>query len=110
MAQFDLMLPALTQGKSVRRDEWEPEVRMFVADDILMCQYGNSSPWQHSLTWGEIAASDWQLFQASEQEHQTSILSEPLCRVPEAGMRNLFNEIDAGRSPFLLRLFSRWRN
>jgi hypothetical protein len=64
MAQLGTFLSALTEGRSVRRDEWEPVVRMFVAGELLMCQCGNQNPWLHSLTWGEIAASDWQLVQS----------------------------------------------
>jgi len=60
----------LTQGGSVRRDEWEPVVRMFVHRELLMCQSGDMDPWLHSLTWGEIAASDWQLF------HPVSVIDQ----------------------------------
>lgn len=63
MAQLGALLSALTEGRSVRRDEWEPVVRMFVDCDMLMCRSGDLDPWLHSLTWGEIIASDWQLVQ-----------------------------------------------
>jgi hypothetical protein len=61
MTQPETVVAALTQGQSVRRDEWEPIIKMFVARDMLMCQCGNSKPWQHSLTWDDIAAIDWKL-------------------------------------------------
>jgi len=61
MAQIDVMLPALTQGRSVRRDGWEPVIRMFVSFDTLMCQCGDSKPWLHALGWDDITADDWQL-------------------------------------------------
>jgi hypothetical protein len=60
MALLDAVLHALRQGKSVRRGEWEPYVRMFVVNDILMCQCGEMKPWRHALTWSEICASDWE--------------------------------------------------
>lgn len=60
MAQIDAVLHALSQGKSVRRKEWEPYVHMFVLNDILMCQFGDAKPWEHALTWGEISALDWE--------------------------------------------------
>ena len=61
MAQLGTVVTALIQGRSVRREEWEPIIKMFVADDLLMCQCGNSKPWRHSLTWDDIAATDWKL-------------------------------------------------
>jgi hypothetical protein len=65
MAQFDVVLPALAQGQSVRRDGWEPIIRIFVSSDILMCQLGDSKPWIHALTWEDITALDWQPLQAT---------------------------------------------
>jgi hypothetical protein len=59
-ARLSTVLAAFTQGQSVRRIEWEPFVRMFVLRDHLMCQRGDSNPWVHSLTWGEVTALDWQ--------------------------------------------------
>lgn len=61
MAQLETIVIALARGCSVRRNEWEPVIRMFVDGDLLMCQCNNSKPWQHSLTWDDIAAKDWQL-------------------------------------------------
>jgi len=51
----------LTQGRSVRRSDWEPIIRMFVLEDTLVCQCGKSTPWRYSLGWDDIAADDWQL-------------------------------------------------
>jgi hypothetical protein len=65
MAQFHAVLQALNQGRSVRRDEWEPVIRMFVLRDLLMCQCGTSKPWNHSLGWEEITANDWQLAEST---------------------------------------------
>jgi len=45
MTQPETVVAALNQGQSVRRDEWEPIIKMFVARDMLMCQCGNSKPW-----------------------------------------------------------------
>jgi hypothetical protein len=61
MAQFHAVLPALNQGQSVRREDWEPIIRMFVLRDLLMCQCGTSKPWNHTLGWEDITATDWQL-------------------------------------------------
>jgi hypothetical protein len=61
MAHFAKVVRALTHGHSIRRDEWEPTIRMFVAGNTLMCQSGHSKPWRCALTWEEIAATDWQL-------------------------------------------------
>jgi hypothetical protein len=61
MAQLETVVTALNQGHCVRRENWEPVIRMFVDGDLLMCQCGNSKPWQHSLTWDDIAAKDWQI-------------------------------------------------
>ena len=61
MAGFTSVLPALAQGASIRRDEWEPIIRMFVLSETLMCQCGAARPWRYSLSWDEIVATDWQL-------------------------------------------------
>jgi hypothetical protein len=61
MTQLNTVLHALNQGLSVRRDEWEPVIRIFVLRDMLMCQCGSLKPWTHSLGWDEITANDWQL-------------------------------------------------
>ena len=103
MAQLDAVLHALSLGKSVRREEWEPHVRMFVSDEILMCQCGNAQPWQHALTWGEITAQDWQLFQtepAAPQSQQT-----PAALGSDRALRNSLSDAGVPRNSFLLRIF-----
>jgi len=65
MAHLDVVLPALGQGRSVQRADWEPIIRMFVSSGMLMCQCGNSKPWRHALGWDDIEASDWQLVRAA---------------------------------------------
>ena len=64
MAKFDKVIAALTQGQSVRRENWQPDVHMFVRNDSLMYQNGVTKPWQCALSWDEIAATDWQLLKA----------------------------------------------
>jgi len=61
MAMFDLVVSALNQGHSVRREDWLPDVRMFVQNDSLMYQHGSVKPWRCALSWNEIAATDWRL-------------------------------------------------
>jgi len=75
MAQFQAILPALNQGHSVRRDEWEPVIRMFVLKDLLMCQCGSAKPWNHTLGWEEITATDWQLAEVTETVDNTGMSS-----------------------------------
>jgi len=104
MAKFATILPALIEGQSVQRTEWESVVRMFVLDDTLMCQCGNTNPWHHSLTWGEITASDWQLVQVestAEIEHQTSVVPTPIPSTSGRAFRNLLNK----SGPLLNSLF-----
>jgi hypothetical protein len=113
MAQFATILPALTQGQSVRRTEWEPFVRMFVLRDHLMCQCGNTSPWHHSLTWGEITAFDWQLVQvesSDEQGLQASVGPMPIPHASEQGFQNLLNESGPRHKPLLSELLLKWWN
>jgi hypothetical protein len=107
MAQLDEVLSALTQGQSVRRDEWEPVVRMFVSRDALMCQSGNSTPWHHSLTWGELIASDWQLIHLQpsvKQRDETSAMAAPDPDNKERALLDVF----LGGGPRLGRSFTRF--
>jgi len=59
MANFETVMPLLTQGESVRRADWEPFIRMFVSREILMCQCGTSLPTRYTLSWDELSATDW---------------------------------------------------
>jgi len=107
MAQLEAVLSALTHGESVRRDEWEPLVRMFVSRDMLMCQCGNMQPWQHALTWGEIAASDWQLMHdasVDQQANEKLTLPAPMMRVSEQALQDSLSESGTRRNPFLFWL------
>jgi hypothetical protein len=113
MAQLDTLLLALTQGHSVRRDEWEPIIRMFVLNDTLMCQCGNSKPWNHSLTWGEITASDWQLIDVQsvvEQEQKTSLSLTPIPCEPPVASRNPFRRSGPLYKSMPFGLFLKWWN
>jgi hypothetical protein len=112
MAQFDAVLPALMQGQSVRRGEWEPVVRIFVVDDILMCQCGDLSPWLHSLTWCEIIASDWQLVEVASttvEKRRIAAGSVPVWRVPWPILRGTLNkEKPLSTRPFFRHLYKWW--
>jgi len=113
MAQFDTVLPALTQGRSVRRNEWEPKVRMYVLEDTLMCQCGNMNPWHHSLTWAEITAPDWQIIQAEsavEQENHMASASTPVSRLSGWAFRKPFSGSGALHSALFFRSFLKWWN
>jgi hypothetical protein len=108
MAQFDKILPALIRGESVRREQWEPVIRMFVSSDSLMCQCGAARPWRYSLSWDEIAASDWRLIlDESETQQLTEALTESTVSsgVPAIALANRFvEEKPRIRVPFALFL------
>jgi hypothetical protein len=104
MAQFSTILPALTQGQSVRRTGWEPFVRMFVLRDHLMCQCRDTTPWHHALTWTEITASDWHPIQVEsgvEQGHEASITPTPIPHLPERPLLKLSAESEPLRAVLL---------
>ena len=104
MAQLDAVLHALSQGKSVRRDEWEPYVRMFVLNDILMCQYGEAKPWEHSLTWGEISASDWESIRsrpATRPANRAMATTPSTKRVFGLDSPSYFDDAGVSRNSFL---------
>lgn len=112
MAQLEAVLPALRQGRSVRRDEWEPFVRMFVSSDSLMCQSGKASPWHHSLTWGELIASDWRLIHceaADEQGAGASVLTATHSTVPGAWL-SPFHGVGSHYSRVFTGLVTKWWN
>jgi hypothetical protein len=109
MAQFDVVLSALVQGQSVRRDEWEPIIRMFVLRDTLMCQCGDSKPWQYALSWDEITALDWQLIKATSSGRptsQTSASRGAALQIAERG--DSFSEVSESRRAFSWFFPKRW--
>jgi hypothetical protein len=112
MAQFEMVRPALSQGQSVRRDAWEPIIRIFVSSDMLMCQCGNSTPWQHSLTWEDVTASDWEPIQtvcATQEAIKTSVIpAKPVLRVSDRAMTDLFNDTGARSNPLLSWSLRKW--
>jgi len=116
MAEFGAILSALAEGKSVRRSEWEPMIQMFVTDDTLMCQCGNAKPWLYTMTWGEIAASDWQLVNDGSSNKKTSqklAPSAPDLRSSAKGIADSMGEaLDpvTPSSPLPFWLFSRRRD
>ena len=96
MAKFDKVIAALTQGQSVRRENWDPDVRMFVRSDSLMYQNGVERPWQCALSWDEIAATDWQLLKVAPvalQVNQTSTERPPLLLVEELALPRSFDQV-----------------
>jgi len=68
MAEFEVMLEALARGLSVQRAQWEPGDRLFVSNNSLMWQSGSQKPTRCALTWEELAATDWRLY-----EHDPSV-------------------------------------
>jgi hypothetical protein len=113
MARLDAVLPALTQGRSVRRDEWEPVVRMFVLGDTLMCQSGNASPWHHSLTWGELIASDWRLIRTEaddKQEEHASVRTATAPAIMGGAMLSPLHGVGPRYSRAITGLVTKWWN
>jgi hypothetical protein len=98
MAKFDKVLTALTQGQSVRRENWQPEVHMFVHNDSLMYQHGDVRPWQCALSWDEIAAADWQLLKivsGARQAVQIAAERPHLLLVEELALPKSFGQVRA---------------
>lgn len=96
MARFGRVVFALIQGQSVRRDNWLPDVQMFVQGDALMYQDGAMKPWRCALSWDEIAANDWQLLNVAPialQVHQASTERLPLLLVEELALPRSFDQI-----------------
>jgi len=113
MARLDVVLPALNQGWSVRRGEWEPVVRMFVKSDALMCQSGSSNPWHHSLTWAELIASDWELVQphaAVEQSEQSIVITAPTPSITERALLYIFGGVESSYHRIFARFLVKWWN
>jgi len=113
MAQIDAVLDALSQGKSVRRVEWEPYVRMYVLNDILMCQFGDARPWEHSLTWGDISALDWEHIRttpAAQPANRTPAPPPSVQRVSAEVLRGSHSDAEVRRNSFLLWFFPNRRD
>jgi hypothetical protein len=91
-------------------------IQMFVTDDTLMCQCGNAKPWLYTMTWGEIAASDWQLVNDGSSNKKTSqklAPSAPDLRSSAKGIADSMGEaLDpvTPSSPLPFWLFSRRRD
>jgi len=98
MAKFDKVLTALTQEQSVRRENWDPDVHMFVRSDALMYQNGVEKPWRCALSWDEIAAIDWQLIKAvssAPEEHPMTAERPLLLLVEELALPKSFGQVRA---------------
>ena len=98
MAKFDKVITALTQGQSVRRDNWHPDVHMFVHNDSLMYQHGVVRPWRCALSWDEIAATDWQLLKivsGARQAVQIDAERPHLLLVEELALPKSFRQVRA---------------
>lgn len=105
MAQLHAVLSVLAEGESVRRDEWEPIVRMFVSSEMLMCQCGDAKPWQHALTWDEISATDWEPIRATPAAQKASrppAIPPPIQRVCVQAVRSSLSDAGVHRNSFLL--------
>ena len=113
MAQIDAILHVLSQGKSVRRKEWEPYVHMFVLNDILMCQFGDAKPWEHALTWGEISALDWEpvrTIPAVQLTKRTPATPPSVPRDSGLALQSSLGDAGVRRNWFLLRFFPNRRD
>lgn len=104
MAEFQSILPELTQGLSARREQWEPIIRLFVSDDALMCQCGVGKPWRCALSWDEITATDWQLFQgatALPMAKEKLDSPAPVSHISAGGLPRLLSKARARCAPTL---------
>jgi len=95
MAKFDKVIAALTQGQSVRRENWDPDVHMFIRSGSLMYQNGIEKPWRCALSWDEIAATDWQLIKAVFGARQVAQIAaeHPLLLVEELALPKSFSQV-----------------
>jgi len=95
MAKFDKVIAALTQGQSVRRENWDPDVHMFVRSNSLIYQNGVEKPWRCALSWDEIAAPDWQLIKAVSCARQAAQIAgeHPLLLIEELALPKSFSQV-----------------
>ena len=94
MARFASVLPALQQGHSIQRSEWEPVNRLFVADNALMWQCGGAKPFRCALTWDELSATDWRHFEDASGlvVNESSAGFLPISRDSDRAMHSSFEE------------------
>jgi len=81
MAEFDVMLEALAQGHSVLRAGWEPGNRIFVSENALMWQCGTRKPSRCALTWEELSATDWRMYENDPSIHRVHVGSSPTSQI-----------------------------
>ena len=67
MAQFDKVMTALADNRSVRLSKWESNTNMYVNNGVLVQQRGNGAPYSSDLSWREIAAKDWHVIEAATE-------------------------------------------
>jgi hypothetical protein len=67
MAQFDKVMTALADNRSVRLSKWESNTNMYVNNGVLVQQRGNGAPYSYDLSWREIAAKDWHVIEAATE-------------------------------------------
>jgi hypothetical protein len=66
MAQFEMAVNALADGRSVRLPKWDSTTRVYFNDGVLVCQRGETKPFPYDLSWDEIAADNWQVIEAAK--------------------------------------------
>lgn len=96
MTTLELIVSALTQGQSVRRENWLPDVRMFLQGNSLMHQSGSVKPRRCALSWNEIVATDWLLAKDTPvtlQVYQTPTERQPLLLVEELALPRSFDQV-----------------
>jgi hypothetical protein len=109
MIRFEEILSALAAGRSVRRHEWEQNLRLFVLDTTLVCKLGDSRPYRHDLSWDDVKAQDWEIVQDSPlEQHPRMIQQSPLEYASSAG-RVLPEETTFGASLVFLLSSRKWK-
>jgi hypothetical protein len=66
MAQFEMVVNALADGRSIRLPKWDSTTRVYFKDGVLVCQHGEAQPYPYHLSWLEIAANNWQVIEGAK--------------------------------------------
>jgi hypothetical protein len=66
MAQFEMAVTAMADGRSVRPPKWDSTTRVYFTDGALVCQRGETKPYPYDLSWHEIAANNRQVIEGAK--------------------------------------------
>lgn len=75
MTSFDIAMKALSEGKHVRRDEWEAGSTMYANEDRQLMRTPSSgaacaSDYNWSLDLSDLTATDWRLAETTSTRPQ----------------------------------------